>query len=99
MQVILVQFIEHSIKRQLLIIKFYFPPKFALLINNCKWGTGYTSVLTVKVRQGNGGAIVPNVTATATLDGDSVDSISISGSGNNNLVGTFIIEISSPILN
>ena len=61
-------------------------------------GTGYTSAPTVKVRQGNGGAIVPNVTATATLDGDSVDSISISGSGNNNLVGTFIIEISSPPL-
>ena len=32
------------------------------------------------------------------LTGGSVDSISISGSGNNNLVGTFIIEISSPPL-
>ena len=59
-------------------------------------GSGYTTAPSVKVTRL--GIVVPNVTATATLDGDSVDSISISGSGNTNLVGTFQFEISSPPL-
>ena len=64
-------------------------------------GTGYTtapSVKVLKVISATQKTVVSNVTATASISEGSVTSISISGSGNTNLVGTFEFEISSPPL-
>lgn len=90
--------IEYNTYNQSAVIanQFLFSPGSLTTPNITNGGTGYAVAPTIKVRNSTTRAVVPNVTATGTITNGILTSVSIAGSGNSNLTGTYEFEVSTP---
>jgi predicted phage tail protein len=92
--------IEYNTYNQSAVIanQFLFSPGSLTTPNITDGGTGYAVAPTIKVRNSTTRAVVPDVTATGTITNGILTSVSLSGSGNSNLTGTYEFEVSAPEL-